>query len=252
MDTTNSVTLLVILSDNCQHCHIFKAKHLNTLTSLADKNRLCTVNVVDTEGAGSKLDYIRPGLSKYVQWFPCFILIPTYSWISSKTDIKNCSILGADNNNGIVTWNGMYNRDPNKIIEWIRQEISSNPFLTSKKIVTITSNSDTDLHIVPNTIPSPNVARSVGIHAGRRNNRSIGVHRRGVQSYSTKGSSDSHAISNARITDRSNSAISSSRTVDGTSDFVPGSRATSSIRSIASDGMAIKPVLMAKYTISVD
>jgi len=87
---TSKPIFVIVTSDACAHCHIFRAKELDNV-----KNRLIKegkVNIVEinskTMTANAGDDY-HPNLSKYIRWFPTFFLFTADSWNN-----KNIALVG--------------------------------------------------------------------------------------------------------------------------------------------------------------
>lgn len=127
----NKFKLVLVTSDLCMHCSIFKQTILNDLqeTILLKYRNLDWLHInIPTFELHEERGYPK-GLRNLVNWFPIILLIPTDLWESDDLTkgFERIKILNGIIKNGRSEINRKYNINLENILKWLNEELKSIP-----------------------------------------------------------------------------------------------------------------------------
>jgi hypothetical protein len=124
----NKFKFVLVTSDSCIHCSIFKQ---NILTNLQDaivlkyKNQLDWLHInIPTFELHEERGYPR-GLRNLINWFPIILLIPNDLWESDDLTkgLERIRILNGRIRNGKSEIERKYNMNLEDILRWVNEEL---------------------------------------------------------------------------------------------------------------------------------
>lgn len=134
--------LVLVTADTCGHCVNFKKNELNNLKQALqneDKVYLIEINLPNTQSTPG-IEY-HPDCKKYIGWYPTFLLFSGSTWFNHNVPLKG-SILNGKFKDDQVIHVGGYKMLTNNIIDWINQELSSNPIFNEPRSSVVLVNND--------------------------------------------------------------------------------------------------------------
>lgn len=119
-------TLVIVTSRTCHACALYKQKSRNKIIESVKQ-------YVDIQEKDFTDIQRESGLSKYVGWFPSFILIPPNSIDKPNID---AIVMGGNIVDGKIkiTDSSMVGFDSNKVLKWVKDNVNSS-LLQEKKYI---------------------------------------------------------------------------------------------------------------------
>jgi thiol-disulfide isomerase/thioredoxin len=135
--------LIIVSAENCGACKYYKEnKHFETIKEKLAKDGIVRFEHIEIKKMGDSLDKKYPEiLSKWLRFYPIFILINGKDWNNGMKDIDeknpNIEIFNARITDGVVTPLGnSIGMGPDKIPDWVKTNVSDNSKFKTSVIIT--------------------------------------------------------------------------------------------------------------------
>ncbi len=140
---------VILTAGDCYHCQTFKDKYLDELRREITERNLARLIYLDVDSTNHVFSTdFHPDFSKYISWYPTFLLFEQNSWLNHKSSLKG-SVMNGEFINDDLNLITKYAIDTKGILNWLNDELLNNRLfkkkVTSKKPTILFVNNQNDI-----------------------------------------------------------------------------------------------------------